>query len=184
MILASLVDAVCADLATLPGVATCRPYAGELAEAKQSPLLVPALLAGVVEVKAEPADGSGRVSLRADLFTYVCVRAVGSATARGDLAWALAEAVLARVNLATWGLAIHPALPLGARPLWDFETLGLAVREVRWSHHLSLGVSAWDESGLPRPSEILVGHAPRVGDQDGTAADYWPLTPTPWEPTP
>lgn len=176
--LAALVEAICADLADLPGVATCRPYAGELAAAQQVPLVVPALLVGIAATKAEPTDGSGRVLLRAELFCFVVTRYVGSAVARGDDAWALAEAVLARANLNQWGLAVHPAQPVGARPVWDFDAVGMTVREVTWTHHLALGDSPWDGVGV-QPSEILLGQAPRVGDRGGTADDYWPLTGAP-----
>jgi hypothetical protein len=169
--LKALVEAVCARLGTLPGVATCRPYAGELAASTQAPLLVPALLVVVAELKAAPEDGTGRAALTAALICYVCTRFVGNAVGRGDEAWALAEAVLARAHLARWGLAgVDPARLLGARPIWSFETAaGMAVREVRWAQDLRLGVSEWD--GGATPTEIYLGIAPRIGPDH--VDDYW-----------
>jgi hypothetical protein len=47
-------------------------------------------------------------------------------------------------------------------PLWQFQDLGVAVREVRWRQLLRLGESEWDGTGIV-PTEVWLGFAPAVG---------------------
>ena len=170
----SLERAICESLAALPGVATARPYAGELGDTQKATLQVPALLVALARLAIEPDPGSGEVLARAEWSCFVCVRQARAAEARGAEAWALTEAVLVAARANTWGVAgCSPAVLMQAAPLWHLEERALAVREVRWTQLLRLGVSEW-LSGIA-PSEIYLGIAPRIGEMGGTVDDYWPI---------
>lgn len=180
--IATLEAAICADLGTLPGVATCRPYAGELDDTTPATLRVPALLVTLAQVRVLPDAGTGELRLRLQWVVLVCTRLASGAAERGQSAWALAAEVLRRVRANSWGVAgVAPALlakservedEASAKPLWQLEDRALAVREVRWVQDMRLGASEWDGAGL-RPEEVYFGIAPRIGEMDGTAADYW-----------
>jgi hypothetical protein len=179
--IATLEAAICADLGTLPGVATCRPYAGELDDTPPATLRVPALLVTLALVRVLPDIGTGEIMLRTLWSVLVCTRLATGAAERGQSAWALATAVLLRARANSWAVpGVAPALLAkperaedepSAKPVWQLEGRALAVREVRWSQDLCLGASEWD--GGTRPEEIWFGVAPRIGDMGGSADDYW-----------
>ena len=179
--IATLEAAICADLGTLPGVATARPYAGELDDTAPATLRVPALLVTLAKARVLPDLGTGEIHLRTTWSVLVCTRLASGAADRGQSAWALAAQVLLRARANRWGVeGVTPALLVDAEtvsedataaPVWQLENRALAVREVRWSQDLRLGESEWDGEG--QPSEIYLGVAPLVGDQDGGPEDYW-----------
>lgn len=174
----ALQRAICADLGALPGVATCQPYAGELEESARATLRVPALLLAVREwLPGDPDPGTEQVEVDAQLSLYAVVRHAAGADARASGVDALVEMVLPRLRLARWGLVgVGVALFQRVVPHWGLEPKGLAVREVRWSQVVRLGVSIWDGDGVV-PSDVRVGWSPLIGDEDGTADDYEAIAP-------
>lgn len=165
--LTDLERAVCAALAALPGVATARPYAGELDGSARAALRVPALLVALTRATLQPDPGTGEILARVGVSVFACTRHADTSEIRGRAAWDLVETVLLAVRGQTWGLpGVSPALlgaPLDAlaQPLWSLEDKGLAVREVRWTHDVRLGESVW--VGGDAPTEVWLGIAPKIG---------------------
>ena len=161
--IAALEAAICETLGAVSGVATARPYAGELADSQAATLVVPAALVALTRLAMLPDPGTGETLARAEWSAFCCTRNAAGATVRGADAWALVEAVLAAVRAANgWGVAgCMPAELVQVTPLWQLESRALAVREVRWTQVLRLGESEW--TGEVAPEEIWLGFAPRVG---------------------
>lgn len=188
-----LQSAICTQLGALPGVATARPYAGELEGHARATLRVPALLVMLARLRVLPDPGTGEIAARTYWSVFCCARHADNAEARSDAAWALASAVLLAARGNRWGVTGVSAalLETSSRvddeslivPAWDLEDRGVAVREVRWTQDLRLGVSAWDGVGVT-PAEVWLGIAPRIGEMDGTAEDYWRVDAPPTEATP
>lgn len=161
--IATVQAAICAALGALPGVATARPYAGDLDASQKATVQVPALLVALARLAIEPDPGTGEVLARAHWSCFVVTREARGAEARGAQAWALTEAVLVAARAATWGVAgCSPAELDQAVPLWQLEERALAVREVRWTQLLRLGEREWDGTAVA-PTEVWLGFAPDIG---------------------
>jgi hypothetical protein len=179
----ALQRAICTTLGALPGVASCRPYAGELEGHARATLRVPALLVLLARLRILPDPGTGEIAARTGWSVFACTRHADNPEARGEAAWALAAQVLIAARGNRWGVpGVSAALlaapdrlvedEAGAVPLWALESHGVAVREVRWTHDVRIGASDWDGAGLA-PAEVWLGIAPRIGEMGGTAEDYW-----------
>lgn len=147
-------------------------------------LVTPALLLELSAIDPGPEDGTDREPFRLT-FTAHCVLSFLTRDLQTELPEFAAD-VLACVRNNRWDLprAVRVPESPSAQP-GEFRP-GLAGYDswvVTWEQTAYLGPNAW--AGGLAASEVWLGIAPLIGEQDGTAADYVRIvTPPDLEPSP
>ncbi len=159
-----LLDAICSDLsALLPDLAVCAPRGGrfDAAELRRAAVRTPAVYAVCLGApRALVAASDMQVYADLELALYI-VTTDAPGLPRGKAARNLAEALLARIPRARWGLSgIGAAEQLRAENLYstDLDEQGAALWSVRWTQRLRLGAVVEGECP-PLPSELYAAPA-------------------------
>lgn len=164
-------------------VASYEPFAPPADGAEQPgaaprALITPALLLELTAIDPGPDDGTDRQPLRLS-FAAHCVLSFLTPEQQTELREFAAD-VLACVRHNRWGhpLSVRAPQALSAQP-GEFRP-GLAGYDswaVTWEQDAYLGPDIW--AGGIAPTEVWLGFAPLIGEQDGTAADYWRISEAP-----
>lgn len=167
----------------VPTIAAYDPFAAPADGAEQPgstprPLVTPALLLELTAIDPGPEDGTDRQPLRLS-FTAHCVLSFLTPDQQIELREFAADA-LSCVRHNRWGhpRAVRAPQALSAQP-GEFRP-GLAGYDswaVTWEQDAYLGPNIW--AGGIAPTQVWFGIAPLIGEQDGTAADYWPIAQAP-----
>lgn len=160
--------------AALPGLRSCDIYAGEFSggELSRASLAAPAVLVACLGATRGTDHGSGEYDFLCRYSAYCLTRHAGGREARAATALELAEAVLAQVESARFGLAgVSPAKVTRLDNLYGeaFDKAGVALWAVSWEQKALLGADIWAGDGV-LPSELFVGFAPEIGTPH--EADY------------
>lgn len=179
--LVSLQDAVVANLATIPGVVTCEPYAGQFGtdHVSRVTFTAPAIFVSILGADPDRDPGTDQVDLNVRLAAYVIATHATDRQQRERDAIALVESVLLQVRLNQWGLSgVSAAAISSVQNLYTTvaDDLTVALWAVNWQQIITLGTSVWDGTGV-LPQQVYVGYSPFVGAT--YIADYLEVTNVP-----
>ena len=165
-LLSGLPDRVAAEIAALlPGLRTCRGFAGRLdvKALKARGIAAPAVLVSRLRLQQDQTRSGPHHSFKAQMAAFIlCKDELGLPRDTG--AANIAQALLTLIPDANWGAPDHIGCAEGVaeEPLVSAESeeLGMALTAISWEQIISL--EPWPEA-QPITPQLYLGQAPQIG---------------------